>query len=165
MAQRFATAPKLTMWMTAQEKPLRRAGAALTIDVIDALEALRDPALSATTRDHLTGIVERADQVGIGVPVAAAATMLEVSSQTVHTWIKREVLDVVEGARPTQIRPRSLAEVVDAVSAIRSGGEPARRVLRDLVDLRDAEELSDRLDELADRTAFDPDRIEEQLFS
>lgn len=155
----------LSSWVTQQPKPLRRAGAALTSDVIDVLSILRDTNTSEATRLRVAGIIDRADQVGVGVPLAAAAELLDVSAQTLRTWIDRGVLDTIAGTRPIEIRPRSLAEVTDAVSVLRSEEGASRRVLRDLLDLRETESLNDRLAELGERTPLDADRIEEQLFS
>jgi hypothetical protein len=151
--------------VTQQPKPLRRAGAALTSDVIDVLGILRDPQLTEATRSRVAAIIDRADQVGIGVPLTAAAELLDVSTQTLRTWIDRGVLDTIPGTRPLEIRPRSLAEVTDAVSVVRGDEGASRRVLRDLLDLREVESLTDRLEELPQRKPLDPDRVEEQLFS
>lgn len=164
MARRTATL-SLSSWVTQQPKPLRRASAALTSDVIDMLSILRDPQISETTRSRVIAIIDRTDQVGIGVPLTAAAELLDVSTQTLRTWVERGILDTIPETRPVEIRPRSLAEVTDAVSVLRSDEGASRRVLHDLLDLREIESLDDRIGELAQRTPLDPGRIEEQLFS
>jgi hypothetical protein len=145
-----------------------RAQAALVANVADAAEALRVPALPRAARLHLLALVERADQIGTGVPVSLAARMLGVTMPTVRTWIARGVLEPVPEARPAVVTTRSLGEALAAASQIRAAGKDERllrRVVDELADRRTRGELDDRIGELDTRTPIDPDRVAEELFA
>jgi hypothetical protein len=94
--------------------------------------------------------------------------VLDVTEAAVRTWIERGALQVVPGARPLTVTPRSLGEALAAAVQIRHLGEDERlllRILDVLEDQRTKMALADRIDELGTRVLIDPDRIAEDLFA
>lgn len=158
------TTPDRTRQVLAWGTTKHAAATAVAADVADVVEVLdAEPGLSAAGRVHLSAILERAREIPSGIPVSATATLLGISDQSVRTWIERGVLDVVEGARPVQVTPRSLGEALASVASIRDTGRDARlltSVLDTIADRRDRLELAPRIDELADREEFDPNDLE-----
>ena len=140
---------------------------ALAVDVADAVLALASGEVSGLAERHFVAIIERAEQVGAGVPVRVAARALDVTEPTVRTWIDRGVLRVVPDSKPVAVTPRSLGEALAATSTIRRIGHDERllrRLLDVIEDQRTRVELAGRIDELDARVSIDPTRIEEQLF-
>lgn len=145
-----------------------RAQAALVADVADAAEALQVSAVPKAVRRHLLAVIERADELGRGVPVSVAAQMLRITQPTVRSWLARGVLEAVPSARPAAVTTRSLGEALAAASEIRTAGADERllrRVLDELEDRRTRVELADRLADLDSRRPIDPDRVAEELFA
>lgn len=140
---------------------------ALAVDVADAIVALGQPGLPIVVLQSLAAIVERAEQVGEGVPVSVAARVLDITEPTVRTWLERGVLDAVPDAKPVSITPRSLGEALAASSTIRRIGQDERllrRLLDALEDQRTRLELAGRIDEIDSAVEIDPARIAEQVF-
>lgn len=161
-------AAPLAAW-TAQVRSQRdRANLALVADVVDAIASLSEPGLPPPVRKRLAAIVDRSAHAGQGIPVSLAARLLEVSEPTVRAWIERGALDVVSGAKPLAVTPKSLGEALVAAAEIRETGRderPLRRVLDALEDRRTRRDLEDRIDQLDKRVPLHPDRVAEDLFS
>lgn len=151
------------------EIPIRhRTQAALVADVADAAEALQVSAVPKAVRLRLLAVIERADEVGRGVPVSVAAQMLRVTQPTIRSWLARGVLEPVPEARPAAVTTRSLGEALAAASEVRAAGTDERllrRVLDEIEDRRTRVEIADRLEELGSRRPIDPDRVADELFS
>lgn len=135
--------------------------------VADAVSALGERAVPSAVARYLLAIVAHAEEAGGGIPVSAAARLLDITQPTVRTWIRRGVLDVVPDAKPVSITPRSLGEALAASSTIRRIGQDERRLRRLLDALEDQRtrlELAGRIDELDSAVEIDPEHIAEQVF-
>lgn len=163
-----ATAATLPAWTEEVRSARDRVSLALVADVVDAIESLNEPDLPPRVHKRLTAIIERAEQPGQGVPISLVAKLLEVSEPTVRAWVERGVLELVEGAKPRAVTPRSLGEALVAVNTIREAGRDERllpRVIDFLEDRRVRRELAPRIDELDSRRPIDPDRVADELFA
>lgn len=140
----------LPAWTVKVRNQRDRASLALVADVVDAVASLSEPGLPPLVRKRLGAIVERSARAGQGVPVSLAARLLAVSEPTVRAWIERGVLDVVEGAKPLAVTPKSLGEALIAATEVRGAGRDERllrRVLDFLEDARTRRDLADRVEE------------------
>jgi hypothetical protein len=151
--------------LTGIAKPLPRANAGLAINVADALAALSVPELPLGAITSLKAIVERADDVGTGVPVAISALLLKVSEPTVRSWVDKGVLEAVADSHPLAVRPRSLGQVLGAVTFIRQNVGEEPRLLNYLSERLEFDDLRSRIKELGQSIELTPGKVEEELFS
>jgi len=142
--------------------------ATAAVDVADAIEALDVEGLPPDAKAHLSAIIERQKQAGLGVPVSSAAAMLDVTPRTVRKWIDGGVLELLPGSGPKKVTVLSLGAALAAVHRLREASADRKLfklVLEELDDRRTRRELADRLDALERRewTVVSDDELDDLL--
>lgn len=93
-------------------------------DARDALEASGEDVSAAVKRiDDVVARLDGVASVPAGLPVADAATYLQVSEPTVREWLKRGVLSRVRDAKPVLIERESLRSVHRLLAELRERGK------------------------------------------
>jgi hypothetical protein len=93
-------------------------------DARDALEASGQDVSGAVKRiDDVVARLDGVSSVPAGLPVADAATYLQVSEPTVREWLKRGVLNRVPDAKPVLIERESLRSVHRLLAELRERGK------------------------------------------
>lgn len=146
-------------------KDLPRANAGIAAIMAEAMAALELSDLPLSVIEALSSILAVGDAADTGVPVTAAAQLLEISDRTVRTWIKRGVLAKIAGSSPVRIQSQSLAKVLRAVRLLRWHEGTDARLLRYWGESENFEDLKARLSEMDQRTELDLNRLDEELFS
>lgn len=142
-----------------------RSVAASAVDVADALAGLEVEGLPADAHAHLSAIIERQADLQLGVPISAAATMLDVTPRTVRKWIEGGVLKLLPVSGPRKVTVVSLGEALAAVNGIRAAGQDKKLfklLLEELDDRRTRNGLAERIDALERRewTAVSSDELD-----
>jgi DNA-binding transcriptional MerR regulator len=106
---------------------------------------------SEPVRRYLAAVVRRHEQMGTGVRIAEAATLLSVETPTIRSWIERGALEEVQRGK---VRHFSVVSVGMILAALRHASttpsgqvrlERALEALRDRDRLADARELVEKL--------------------
>ena len=93
-------------------------------DARDALEESGEDVSAAVKRiDDVVARLDGVASVPAGLPVADAATYLQVSEPTVREWLKRGVLSRVRDAKPVLIERESLRSVHLLLAELRERGK------------------------------------------